>query len=86
MTPSDLKPVLAYLVTEWAKGEAVRTLLALVVVAEGAELGQPVTQLDLTDQLGIRSPPLRTWWRTWWRAVSSSSGLIPRTGAIARCT
>ena len=56
MKPSELRPVLAYLVTNWAKGEAVRTLLALVSVAEGAENGQPLTQLDLTRELGIKKP------------------------------
>ena len=56
MKPSQLRPVLAYLVTNWAKGEAVRTLLALVSVAEGAENGQPLTQLDLTRELGIKKP------------------------------
>ena len=49
MTASELTTTLRVLVDEWAKGEAVRTLLALTAIAER----HTMTQIGLTESLGV---------------------------------
>ena len=49
MTASELTAALRILVDEWAKGEAVRTLLALTAVAER----HTMPQIELTASLGV---------------------------------
>ncbi len=49
MKAAELRHTLQVLVTEWGRGESLRTLLALSAVAEG----QPLPQRVLQDTLGV---------------------------------